>query len=226
MATRAPLCSGDLVSSVSAMRHVTLDGVSIAQAVAGVVFGIFGLRLVPMLVLVVAWQAGAYFVACGSILPSLQDVLRPSFGDAAFLVGGWALGRLVRAIDRRRSERRIIAEGEAAVDAAWRRDRANAHREAAVFESLATPDYPSAPNYEAASNYPADYAEVPTPPESTIVDPATMLELDDHEASALRSALNARLAELRRNTDDRRNVSGDSWSAIGTLESLLARLPA
>jgi hypothetical protein len=226
MATRLPLCSGDLASSLSAMRHVTLDGVSIAQAVAGVLFGIFGLPLFPMLLLVAAWQVGAYFVACGSLLPALHEVLRPSFGDAAFVLGGWMLGRLLRAIDRRRSERRLIAEGQAAADDAWRLERASAHREAAVFESLATPDYPSAPNYEAASNYPSDYAEVPTPPESTIVDPATMLELDDHEASALRGALNARLAELRRNTDDRRNVSGDSWSAIGTLEDLLARLPA
>jgi hypothetical protein len=199
------------------MRQISFDAVSIAHAAAGVFFGVFGVRLVPMVLLLLVWETAEYLIACSSVLESLQNVVRPSLGDVAFVLGGWAIGRLFRLIDRRRSDRKLIAEGEAAADAAWLRERTAARHE------ITTPVASNYPSSYGAEIYPsAEYAV----PESTVVDPATMLELDDHEARALRGALKARLAELRRQGADRANASGDSWSAIGTLESLLARLPA
>jgi hypothetical protein len=218
MAARTPLCAGDVASALTSMRQINFDAVAIGHAAAGVFFGVFGVRLVPMLLLLLVWEAGEYLIACSSVLEPLQNVLRPSLGDVAFVLGGWTIGRLFRLIDRRRSERRLIAEGQAASEAAWLRERTAARYE------ITTPvahDYPAsygAEIYPSAPDYPA--------PEETVVDPATMLELDDHEARALRGALKARLAELRRQGADRANASGDSWSAIGTLESLLSRLPA
>jgi hypothetical protein len=215
MTGRFSFCNAaDLPASLWASRNVALDGVSIAHAAAGVLFGIFGLRFLTVTLLVLGWEVGGYLLACGSGI--LGDLLRPSLSDVALTFAGWTIGRLLRAIDRRRSERRLIAEAQAEAEAVWERETGFGGASHLQMNDHLQMSDARAPILDSAT-----YT-------TTVVDSAMHLELDDHEARALRAALDARLNELKRyaSRPDRLTVSGDSWAAIGILESLLNRLPA
>src|SRR4051794_29641362 len=108
MSGRFPFCQVDGPGFATVGNF---DGVSFGHGAAGVMLGIFGVRPLALALLLAGWEAVGYVVtACGAVplLDPFRGLLRPSLGDVVFVVGGWTLGRLLRALEKRRSERRLI----------------------------------------------------------------------------------------------------------------------
>jgi hypothetical protein len=199
------MCRGAApLSSLWAARPVELDGIGMGHAAAGLLLGLVGLRVVPMVMLGLAWEGLQYvarWCAPASLLGPLADYLRPWGGYFFLMMLGWSVGRLVHWALRRRREAALLAEDPLPTDssALW----------------------PRRPEAVADSAYDSGYGASDLDDELTrnFFGGAAHLDLDDHEADELRAALAHRLAQLR-------NVQGpDVWDHIGVLENLLARLP-
>jgi hypothetical protein len=198
MAGGLDICRGAApLESLWQSRPVVLDGVGLGHATAGVLLGLTGLRVVPMVMLAVSWQLIEYAVrSCGpaSFLGGLAEVMRPWGGYLLLMMIGWSVGRLGHWLVRRRREAALFGEDELPSNssAIWPR-RPEPVDESAYFDD------------ELTRNFFAGSAQ---------------LELDDRETDELRAALSHRLAQLRS------SQAPDAWEHIGTLETLLARLPA
>ncbi len=210
MAFRIPGCRAIETASLWTTRGVVVDGVFLAEGGVAALLGLCGLRLVPMVILSAGWKIGEYVVkACAPLsLGAAQAALRPALGDLAVLLGGWMVGRIVRALTRRRERSRLTLEpGEISLVAEIDpRARSYAFRES--------------PGQVPSSMFSGE--------RSWTTPGALVLELEDREAEALRAAIDSRLEDLRRVAD--RPAPGatrdELWQTIATLESVLARLPA
>jgi hypothetical protein len=198
MAAGLNICrGGGPLESLWQSRPVVLDGVGIGHAMVGVVLGLTGLRVVPMVMLAVGWQLveyGARSCAPAGFLGPLAELMRPWGGYLLLMMIGWSVGRLGHWLVRRRREAALLGGDDLPSNssAMWPR-RPEPVDDSAYFDD------------ELTRNFFAGSAQ---------------LELDDRETDELRAAVSHRLAQLRS------SQSPDAWEHIGVLENVLARLPA
>jgi hypothetical protein len=218
MALRVPGCRSLETAALWTGKNFIVDGVLLAEGGIAALLGLLGLRFVPMALLALGWKFGEYVVkACAPLsLISAQAALRPALGDFAVLMGGWALGRVVRRMLRRRrplGTDSLLELGpmDSGVDDAGE------------------PPPPPRPTGRRPARTPGRVPSASMSSERSWTTPGSIvLELDDREAEALRAALDSRLSDLRRVADrpGPGGVRDEIWQTIATLESLLAHLPA
>jgi hypothetical protein len=204
MSFRPPFCREvDLTWASLWAGPVIFDVTSLMQALGGLVLGLARVRVLPAILIAVGWEAAELLVhSCTRLTLEhwLPAMLRPAPSDVLFTLAGWMVGRTCRWLDRRRREARLLAEAQAEADDAWQN---------VVATALSSP----ADRWmEGTDGSPAQ---------------GTQLELDEEETAVLRAAVDARLADLRRESQNpaRPGFSAELWERIGVLESLLARLP-
>jgi hypothetical protein len=178
---------------------LTFDGTAVVQAVAGMLLGVARVRLVPIILLAVGWEVAEALVDSCAPLGFLAPV-RELLRPAPGDVLSTLGGWMLGRLVRWSDRRRSEA-------------RLLATAEAEADEAWQ--------NVVATALPPPSMADIPA------VEGGTQLELDDEEAAVLRGAVDARLTDLKRASQDpeRRGFSAELWERIGVLESLLARLP-
>ena len=95
----------------STVSQIRFDAVAWAGTGAGALLGLMGIRFLPMLFLVLAWEAGAYALMTWgppAILEYTRGLVRPALSDAGFIFAGWIAGRLVHALIKRRRQTAIF----------------------------------------------------------------------------------------------------------------------
>jgi hypothetical protein len=219
-----------LASLWATVSQVRIDEVAYAQGAAGALLGLLGLRFVPMLFLVVGWEAAEYTLLTWGppvVVDAIRGVLRPALSDVAATFAPWIVGRLVHGfIQRRRraalfsgfdlrveddptkvvSSYDVIGEEPASLSyRSYARQSASGSygRQTPVASASYPRNYAGGASASASYSRRPSYARVPTSllnAERWPDNARIPYDLDDAEAEVVRTALARRLAELRQGT--------------------------
>jgi hypothetical protein len=199
MSVRVPFCREVELTWASLWAGpVIFDVTSLLQAMVGLLLGLVRVRVLPVILIAAGWEI-AELVAHGCTRLGLDRWVPALFRPAPSDVLFTLAGWMIGRICRWFDNRR-------------RETRLLAEAEAEADQAW------------------QDVVDTALPPPAEGTDeplvPGTQLDLDDQETAVLRAAVDARLADLRRESQDpsRPGFSADLWERIGVLESLLARL--